>query len=555
MAFGVASADAGASHRRPLGASSHHLTRQEGTPMQLRWLIVLAALVTAVASAPAADAKNVLRWASQGDALTFDPHAQNEGPTNAANSQVYEPLVRRNARLEKEPGLAASWRLVNPTTWEFKLQPGVKFHDGSAFTAEDVAFSFQRAQAPSSDFKGYISSVTEVKAVDAHTVHILTRAPNPILPDQVTNILIMDKGWAEKHSVTKPQDYKNKEETYAIRNANGTGPFRLHLREPGVRTVMVKNPDWWGLAQDPHNIDEIVYTPIAHAATRVAALLSGELDFLLDPPLQDIQRIRATAGLKVTSVAQIRSIFFGMDVGSKELRSSAVKGKNPFADRRVRQAVYQAIDIEAIKTKVMRDLSVPAGIITTAGVHGYAKALDTRLPHDPAAARKLLAEAGYPDGFTVRLDCPNDRYNNDEAICQAVVGMLGRVGIKVNLDVQSKTLHFPKIQKRESDFYLLGWGVPTLDSHYVFNYLYQSKGGWNATRYANGRIDELTAQIETETDPQKRDALIATAWQIVKDDIVYVPLHHQVIAWAMRQKLDNPIAADDMPRFRQARFR
>jgi peptide/nickel transport system substrate-binding protein len=397
--------------------------------------------------------------------------------------------------------------------------------------------------------------VAEARAVDDHTVHVITKGPNPILPDQLTNLLIMDKGWAEKHTVGKPQDYKNKEETYAVRNANGTGPFKLQLREPGVRTVMVKNPDWWGLKQNPHNVDEIVYTPIANAATRVAAVLSGELDFLLDPPLQDLGRIRATAGLKVQSVAQIRSIFLGLDQGAKELRSSSVKGKNPFADRRVRQAVYQAIDIAAIKQKVMRDLSVPAGIITTAGVHGYTKALDGRLPHDVAAAKKLLADAGYPNGFDVKLDCPNDRYNNDEAICQAAVGMLGKIGIKVTLDAQSKTLHFPKLQKRQSDFYLLGWGVPTLDSHYVFNYLYQSKGSWNATGYANGQVDEMTSQIETETDLAKRDALIARTWQTVKDDIVYIPLHHQVIAWALRDKLELPIIANDSPQFRLARFK
>jgi peptide/nickel transport system substrate-binding protein len=523
--------------------------------MTRRLTAILVGLALATATAGAAEAKNTLRWASQGDALTFDPHSQNEGPTNAANSQVYEPLIQRNARLEKEPGLAVSWRLVNPTTWEFKLRPGVKFHDGAAFTAEDVVFSIQRAQAPSSDFKGYITSVGEAKAVDDLTVQVVTKAPNPILPDQLTNLLIMDKGWADKHGVAKPQDYKNKEETHAVRNANGTGPFKLQLREPGVRTVMVKHPDWWGLRQNPHNVDEIVYTPVANAATRVAAILSGELDFVLDPPLQDLARIRATSGLKVTSVAQIRSIFLGLDQGVKELRSSSVKGKNPFADKRVRQAIYQAIDIDTIKSKVMRDLSVPAGIITTAGVHGHTPALDARLAHDPAAAKKLLADAGYPNGFDVRLDCPNDRYNNDEAICQAVVGMLAKIGIKVSLDAQSKTLHFPKIQKKETDFYLLGWGVPTLDSHYVFNYLYHSKGGWNSTGYANPRIDDVTQQIESETDLAKRDQLIAQAWQTVRDDVVYIPLHHQVIAWAMRDKLDLPIAPDDTPRFRLARFK
>ncbi|MFQ5958283.1 MAG: ABC transporter substrate-binding protein [Alphaproteobacteria bacterium] len=521
----------------------------------MRSALVIISLVVSAALALPAEAKNVLRWASQGDALTFDPHAQNEGPTNAANSQVYEPLIRRNAKMEKEPGLAVAWKLLNPTTWEFKLRQGVKFHDGADLTAEDVVFSFQRAKADTSDFKGYITSVSEAVAVGSDTVHIRTSGPNPILPDQLTTLLIMDKSWAEKHNVGKPQDYKNKEETYAVRHANGTGPFKLTVREPGVRTVMVKNPTWWGLRDEPHNIDEIVYTPIANPATRVAALLSGELDFVLDPPLQDLARIKATSGLKVVTVNQIRTIFLGMVVGAPELKSSSVRGRNPFADRRVRQAMSQAIDIEAIKEKVMRDLSAPAGIITSLGVHGWTPELDRRLPYDPDGAKKLLAEAGYPNGFNVRLDCPNDRYNNDEAICQAVVGMLGKVGIRVSLDAQSKTLHFPKIQKRETDFYLLGWGVPTLDSHYVFNYLYASKGSWNATGYANPQIDELTASIESETDLARRDKMIAQVWQTVKDDIVYIPLHHQVIAWGMKDRLELRIRPDDSPQFRWARLK
>ncbi len=514
---------------------------------------VCAVLATAVAVP--ASAKNVLKWASQGDALTFDPQAQNESPTNAANVLVYEPLVYRDATLAKEPGLATSWKLVNPTTWEFKLRSGVKFQDGAAFDAEDVVFTFQRAMAATSDFKGYLTSVAEVKAVDPLTVQILTKGPNPILPDQITTILIMDKGWSEKHGVTEPQNYKEKQETYAVRNANGTGPFKLTLREPGVRTVMTRNDGWWGAAHFGHNLDEIQYTPVANAATRVAAMLSGEIDFLLDPPVQDLARLSSQAGLKVISTPQVRTIFLGMDQGSPELRVSNVKGKNPFADKRVRQALYQAIDVEAIKKKVMRDQSAPAGIVTAPGVHGYKRELDQRLAFDPEASKKLLADAGYPSGFEVKLDCPNDRYVNDEGICQAVVGMLGKVGVKVTLDAQSKTLHFPKIQKRATDFYLLGWGVPTLDSHYIFNYLYTTDGPWNAAQLKNARMDELTKAIEAEGDLAKRDAMIAEAWKIAREDFTYLPLHHQVISWVMKDTLDMPISPDDYPPFRRAKMK
>jgi len=519
----------------------------------MTYRFVVGALALGVAGAIGLSAEaQTLRWASQGDALTFDPHGQNEGPTNTANQQVYEPLITRDPEMQKEPALATEWGITDdPTVWEFKLREGVTFHEGQAFTAEDVVFSLNRAKGETSDFKNYITSVMEVTAVDDHTVHVKTDGPNPILPDQLTTLFMMDKGWAEEHDVTEPQDYAGGEETYAVRNANGTGPFRLEIREPDVRTVMVRNDDWWG---GEVALEKIIYTPIANDATRVAALLSGEIDYLLDPPLQDLERIKNTPGLKTEQVNQIRTIFLGMDQGVDELRTSDVEGENPFQDARVREAMYRAIDIEAIHDKVMRGLSIPAGMITSPGVHGYTEELDERLAYDPDRAKELLAEAGYADGFSVGLDCPNNRYNNDEAICQAVVGMLGKIGLDVNLDAQPKSLHFPKLQNRETDFYMLGWGVPTLDSHYVFTYLFHKDGPWNATGYDNARVNELTEAMETEIDLAKRDQMIQEAWEIANGDIVYLPLHHQVIAWAMTDSFDMPIVPNDSPQFRWAKF-
>jgi peptide/nickel transport system substrate-binding protein len=262
------------------------------------------------------------------------------------------------------PWLATEFKLVNPTTWEFALRKGVKFHDGSDFTATDVKFSIERALSPTSDLKGDVSSIAEVKIVNPHTVQILTKEPNPILTNQLTNVFIMSKAWSEKNGVTKPQDRAAKEETYAVRHAMGSGSLKLELRDPDIKTIMVKNNDWWGLKDYPHEVDKIIYTPIANQATRVAALLSGELDFILDPPLQDLDRIKNTPGLHLEQTAQVRTIFLGMNQGVKELLSSNVKGKNPLADQRVRQAMYQAINIEAIKKKVMRGYAVPAGLIT-----------------------------------------------------------------------------------------------------------------------------------------------------------------------------------------------
>ena len=505
-------------------------------------------LLAMTAASPAL-AENVLRWTSQGDALTMDPHSQNEGPTIAMNGQIYESLVTRDADLTLQPELAESWE-AGSDGWTFKLRKGVKFHDGADFTAEDVVFSFERANHEASDYKEQAKNVTSVEVIDDYTVKLMTDGPNPILPNQLTSIYMMDKGWSEANNVTAPQDFKAKEETYAVRNANGTGPFSLVSRAPDELTVLERNAAWWGYDMFPGNIDKIEYRPISNAATRVAALLSGEVDFVLDPPLQDLKRIEAADGLGVKTVAQIRSIFFGMDQGVDKLRSSDVGG-NPFKDKRVREAFNLAIDKAAIQRVVMEGLSFPTGMITPPGVLGNTPDNDASYGFDPEKAKSLLTEAGYPDGFSIQLDCPNNRYNNDEKICQAAVAMLAKIGVKVNLDAIPKAQHFPKIQKRESDFYMLGWGVPTLDSHYVFSYLLDGEGSWNATGYDNARVNEITDAITTEIDIDKRTALIDEAWDLVKADIPYVPIHHQVLAWGISDKVDIAIAADDAfrPRF------
>ena len=513
--------------------------------MTARWGASFAVLAMLAAPASA----QTFRWASQGDALTMDPHSQNEGPTIAMTGQIYESLVTRDPALALVPELATEWTPVEGG-WEFKLREGVSFHDGSAFTAEDVKFSFERAQAEASDWKEQVASITEVEIVDDHTVVLRTDGPNPILPNQLTSVFIMDKAWAEANDVVDPTDFAGEEETYAVRNANGTGPYVLESRAPDELTVMTRNADWWGWDTHPGNIERIEYRPISNAATRVAALLSGEVDFVLDPPLQDLERIRAAEGLQVKTVAQIRSIFLGMDQGVDSLRSNSLE-ENPFKDPKVRAAFNHAIDKEAIQRVVMEGLSFPTGMITPPGVLGNTPDNDTPYPYDPELAKSLMEEAGYADGFEVQLDCPNNRYNNDEKICQAVVAMLARIGVDVNLDAIPKAQHFPKIQNRTSDFYMLGWGVPTLDSHYVFSYLLAGDGSWNATGFDNTRVNEITEAIAVETDMEKRTAMILEAWDIVKAEMPYVPLHHQVIAHAMSTKVDEPIAADDAlrPRF------
>ena len=496
----------------------------------------------------AADAQT-LRWARAGDALTLDPHAQNEGPTLALMHQMMEPLVLRNPDGALEAALATDWSVdpENPEVWNFTLREGVKFHDGADFTAEDVVFSFERALSENSDMKGLISSVASVEAVSDYEVAITTNGPNPLLPAALPNILIIDKDWTEANDTVDVQDVEGGEETYASQNVNGTGPFQLVSREADVRTEMTAFDGYWGIGDFPIGYSDIVYTPIQNAATRTAALFSGEVDFIQDVPVQDLQRIEDDPNFKIVSSPQNRVIFYGLNV-SDELVNGTPEGGNPLADVRVREAMNMALNRDAIRDVVMRGQSIPAGVIMPPFVNGWNEELNA-VSTDVEAAKALMEEAGWGDGFSVQLDCPNDRYINDEAICQATVGMLAQIGITVNLNAQSKAQHFPLVNGLQSDFYMLGWGVPSYDSEYIFNFLYHTKGDlygtWNGTRYSNETLDEMTKAIAAEVDLEARDAMIAEMWQMAKDDVVYLPIHHQVLNWAMATGVGAAVDPDD----------
>ncbi len=522
--------------------------------------IVAGALISGLATT-SAEAR-AIKWARSGDALTLDPHAQNEGPTHALSHHIYEPLVLRDHTGKAIPALAESWALTaDPLVWEFKLRKGVTFHDGTAFTADDVIYSFERARQPTSDMKSLLSSVDTMTKVDDHTLRIKTKGPNPIFPSNLNDLFVMSKAWTEKNNAGKVQDFKAKEENFSVRNANGTGPFILVSREPDVKTVMKRNDAYWGKGQVPLDITEITYLPIKADATRVAALLSGEVDFVQDVPVQDIQKLSSDPKLQVNVGPENRSIFFGMNVGDKELKTSDVKGKNPFAEKKVRAAMNIIINRSTIQRVTMRGQSLPTGIIAPPGVNGYTKDLDVIPAADAAKAKTLMAEAGYPDGFSVTLHCPNDRYINDEAICQAAVGQLATIGIKVNLVSQSKSIHFPLIQRNppETDFFLLGWGVPTFDSHYVFTFLYHTRtdkeGGWNATRYSNAEIDKLTVGLTQETDLTKRNQTIAQIWKALQDEVIYIPIHIQTLAYAMKPDLEIPVDISNQPKLKFAKVK
>ena len=522
--------------------------------MKLKSSILTAALtITLVAFSLSSAHAVTLRVANQGDAQSMDPHSLNESLQLSFTNNVYEPLVSRDKKLGLIPGLATKWSQISPTVWRFELRKGVNFHDGALFTADDVVFSFKRSAGDGSDMKSYNSSIKEVRKVNDNVVEIETSAPFPILPDVISLVFMMNKAWCETNKATSPVDRRKGIENAASFKANGTGPFRLKERQPGTRTVLVRNPRYWTSIES--NVDEVVFTPIGNAATRVAALLSGEVDVMEPVPLQDIERIKSNPNLSVVQGPELRTIFLGMDQKRDELLFSNVKGKNPFKDKRVRQAFYQAIDIETIKSRVMRGASTPAALMAGPGIKGFPVELNKRLPYDPEASRKLLAEAGYPNGFEVSMNCPNDRYVNDGDICQAVAANLARVGVKINLQTETKVTYFPKILSRNTSFYLLGWTAGTYDSHNILNSLLatpneQGQGQFNLGAYSNPKIDELTLKVQSETDQVKRNAMIKEAFEVHAGDIGHLPLHQQALAWAMKKNVQLTQLPDNSMPFR-----
>ncbi len=521
--------------------------------MKLRfWL--LTAIVTLSASSVTHAA--TLRWAAQNDILTLDPHSQNHATTISLLQHCYEPLVRYDEKFQVEPALAASWQQVSPTQWRFNLRRNVKFHDGSPFTADDVLFSFDRIRQPQGTMQPYVAGVKEVRRVDDYTVDFILEGPNPVFLRNLVVFHIMSKTWAIRNKAEKIQDYKANEATYASRHANGTGAYMIKSWEPDVRLVLSANPEWWD--KRPGNVTEVIYLPIKSEATRVAALLSGEVDLLTDVPTQDVTRLRQDLKLKIIDGAENRTIFIALDEGSAELKYSDVKGKNPFKDVRVRRALNMAVDREGIKRVTMRGLSIPAAIMIAPDVHGYSEELDRPAPADPEGAKKLLAEAGYPDGFGFQLNCPNNRYVNDEAICRALVAMWARIGVRASLVTESMATFIAKVQNFDTSAYMLGWGVQTFDALFTLQAIARTHtsgadGSFNFARLSDPQLDQLIDAAKTEMDLKKRDALLHDALQLVRDQYYFVPLHHQLRPWAMKKNVSTVYRANDAPESRFAR--
>ena len=501
---------------------------------------VCALLIAAGASFSDAAAKT-LRFASAFDPNTLDPHSLALLYHSRVITQIYEGLVSRDQNFKLEPSLALTWQATTLTSWRFSLRPNVKFHDGSPFTADDAVFSIERALAKTSQRANQLRGITAVRKVDPLTIDIQLSAPDAVLPEKLWLVAMVSKMWAEKHGVQLPQDYNGKQETYAVRNANGTGPFVLKTYEQDRRVVLTANPNWWGRGgKGTGNVTEAVYTVIQADATRLAALASNEVDFVIDAPFQDIARLKRDKSLKTIETTDIGTQYLGFDQARAELQFSNIKGGNPFKDIRVRRAIYHAIDIDTIIAKVLRGQATPTGSYISSLVDGYVRELDMRLSYSPQTARALLKEAGYAEGFEVGLDCVNVTYR--AAVCQAIAAMLAQIGIRVSFQPSPSSTFFPKLTQATTSFFEFGWS-PGSDPWGMLNNVIHTwdgvgSGAFNGGRYSNPKLDALIDAIRVEPDLTKRRALTGDALRLMASDLPLVPLYRRKLTWVMRPNID-----------------
>jgi len=508
------------------------------------WLLPAALLIAATSNAA------TLRWSGSGELVSCDPAISTDTAALVFLGHIYERLVTRDRNFALAPSLAVSWEQLSPTTMRFKLRPGVKFHDGTPLTADDITFSVERASQPNSLIKSNTVGIKAVTRIDDLTVEIQTEQPLPTLLNQLYLIPVMSRAWAARNGATGPAHYVSGKENFATRNANGTGPFQLKSFESGGKIVLTSNPAWWGKREG--NVTEAIYTPIRANATRLAALVSGEVDLLVDPPVQDLERLKANPQLKLLQIPEPRVIVLQLDVEREELLFSTVKGKNPFKDRRVREAMRHAIDHDALHRKVMRGNSIPTTSLIAKGVAGYSAKAATPVAFDPAKSRRLLAEAGYPQGFGITLDCTNDRYILDEQICAALAGMFSKVGIDATPNPKPKALFFQKTDasRRETSLFMVGYYPTTVDAMVVLEgvlhtYSGRGEGDNNTGRYSNPKMDALLKAAKTELDVGKRNALLEEVQLLHREDVATIPLHQQLPSWAMRRNINTPARQDN----------
>ncbi len=487
---------------------------------------------------------------------SIDPHYHQLSPNNAVSDMIFDKLVDTDAAARNIPGLATEWRAIGPTTWEFKLRPGVTFHNGSAFTAEDVAFTIQRLpnvpNSPSS-FAAYARPIVRMEIVDPLTIRLHTAAPYPLMPLDMTNVRILD---AQTHANATTEQFN------AGPMAIGTGPFRMATHRSGERIEFERNPTYWGTAPAFQRVN---YRMVTNDATRTASLLSGDLDFIDQVPTTDLARLRADQRLSLSETVGLRLVFLGLDhqraanENSPHITDNDGRplGRNPLRDVRVRRALSMAIDRAAIADRIMDGAATPSGQFLPPGTFSHVS--DVTAPrYDPEGARRLLAEAGYPQGFRIQLNTPNDRYINDARISQAIGGMWTRIGVRTTVEAQTWAIFVNRAARVEYSSFLIGWGSNPDGSHPLRNILatVSSERGWGASnrgRYSNAEVDGLLTEALVELDEPKREQLLIRAQRIAAEDVGVIPLHIQTNIWAMRRGLAHAPRVDELTRAQDVR--
>ncbi|GGO32646.1 peptide ABC transporter [Gemmobacter aquaticus] len=484
-----------------------------------------------------------LRWGAARDINSLDPYSYGSTFTISFLNHVYEGLVRYDADLKIEPALATEWEVMPNNIWRFKLRQGVKFHDGAEFTADDVVASLARVSHPDSPLKGNLPAYKSATKVDDYTVDIELVGTYPLLLNDLTNIHMFDAGWLKEHNAEVPTDVAKKVEGYPTFNANGTGPFIVESRVPDSKTILVANTGWWDAPK--HNLERIEFTPISSEATRVAALLSGEIDFTEKAPVQDLPRLAAAPNVKVMEGNELRTIMFGFNFQDKLHNGEP----NLFKDKKMREAVGLAIDLNLIRDKVMRGKSRVTGTVVAPAIPGYDPALDTPPAYDPEKAAAMIKELGA-EGYAFEIMCSNDLWVNEEEICNALVSMLTRVGLAPRLNIAPNAVQQVKLTNGEADMFAFGWAnEPMLDSYSILLQTFQTKsenaGVFNWGGWSYPEMDKLIIAASTELDREKRLALQSAALKIVKDESIMLPFHQQPMAWATSDKVESVVQLSD----------
>ncbi|MEH6824138.1 MAG: ABC transporter substrate-binding protein [Motiliproteus sp.] len=496
---------------------------------KISFLIAGAALTLGLSlSAQAA----TLKMAYDADPVSLDPHEQLSGGTLQQSHLNFDPLVRWNKDLGFDARLAESWARIDAKTTRFTLRKGVTFHSGNPLTAEDVRWTFERLKT-SPDFKGVFSKFAGINVIDDTTFDLVTTEPYPLVMHSATYIFPMDsKFYSGTDANGQAKDLLVKHgNSFASTNVSGTGPFIVTSREQGVKVVLERFSGYWDKASKG-NVDKIVMTPIKEAPTRVAALLSGDVDFIAPVPPTDHKRINGNGKVELVTLGGTRIITLQMNQ----------QRRDEFKDVRVRQAIVHAINNEGIVKKIMKGFATAAAQQGPKGYAGYKESLKPR--YDLKKAKQLMKEAGYEKGFSITMMAPNNRYVNDAKIVQAVASMLSKINIKVDLKTMPKAQYWPEFDARAADMMLIGWHADTEDSANFSEFLTQCSdkdtgaGQYNSGNYCNTQVDALVKQSSTETDPAKRAALLQQVEQILFDEAAFVPLHWQNLAWAAAKNVN-----------------